>query len=839
MIGHSIFLDLTSEFQRQKKSNRDNFDQFLTNPDDLGCPQNYLAMGLAAIHFPQDKVTAACSARLARQIVQRWTEPLQRVANVGAFTEGEIGRLGLDPEEIKRQVTVANSESGELLRDNAMAYWNNANRQYETAYPGHNRVVEFLSAKQIEQSTRFVDNDPNPDLLGKRRQNLGEFPFQMQENLRALIPAKEVALRGFISECVNDPNRRHGVARAFLDQASERFRAYADGMLKQRDADKETLVPASEQRDSQLGDINRYAGEWALALIPTAKKREIDERKDNYLRFARQWDVTVIDIRAADTAIYFYTAMLGVLDKLKDEMDAYIERMRSLEAFFRHEEQTAIENPVDVNGVVLFDRGRRVEMENGLATYVDGDIDRRYAAYVGDGTDPGNPTVSTAAADALAELGSAGNIYGLRDGDLGRVKTTLRGRALQVFAAVANESVLDKFFEKFGVGTDRSVAELRRVYALSQPFIHLQENAPNYKHHQNKEQTIAGMLHGAEGRTDAEQQFLVMLRDTIQGIRDGQITNSNESHQVLFLRERAAFPLRLLEGMESYRFAYEQTRAQGASANPIHTRRDVREWIRINPPSFEDQKAAWKTFCAAWASGVITEEHDIRYTATGQRDSVRFSASYRDRFGIPKIDPLGAFVPITGDMAKLIAASESPQEMASRPPKEAREIILLLCDQPTLKEHLDAGLETKLREFGVAGLGDLLVAHAQAQQRTQPEALYRPYQQAIAEYLEQINYGGPAAAAAAPTQAIVTPIPPPALPAPAAIPTEGVLAEKEATIVTPAASNGSSAGAVNPTGVGNVAALRERLSNLKALYEEGLITEQDYNTRRASILAEV
>ena len=175
-----------------------------------------------------------------------------------------------------------------------------------------------------------------PTLLGKRRQNLGEFPFQMQENLRALIPAKEVALRGFISECVNDPNRRHGVARAFLDQASERFRAYADGLVKQRDADKETLVPASEQRDSQLGDINRYAGDMgAGADHPTAKKREIDERKDNYLRFARQWDVTVIDIRAADTAdlLLYRNAQLFWIS-LKDEMDAYIERMRGLEASF-------------------------------------------------------------------------------------------------------------------------------------------------------------------------------------------------------------------------------------------------------------------------------------------------------------------------------------------------------------------------------------------------------------------------------------------------------------------------------------------------------------------------
>jgi hypothetical protein len=204
--------------------------------------------------------------------------------------------------------------------------------------------------------------------------------------------------------------------------------------------------------------------------------------------------------------------------------------------------------------------------------------------------DPGNAIVSTAAGDVLTELGTAGNIYGTRDADLNRIKAALLARARTVFGAVETESVLDKFFEKYGVGTDRSVEELRRVFALSTPFIHLQENAPNYKHHQNKEQTIVGKIHGAEARDETEGRFLAMLKDTVQGIRDGQISNSNEQHQVLFLRERAAFPLRLLEGMESYRFAYDQSRAQGASANPIHTRRDVREWVRINPPSFPRTK---------------------------------------------------------------------------------------------------------------------------------------------------------------------------------------------------------------------------------------------------------
>ena len=173
---------------------------------------------------------------------------------------------------------------------------------------------------------------------------------------------------------------------------------------------------------------------------------------------------------------------------------------------------------------------------------------------------------------------------------------------------------MDKFFEKFGVGTDRAVEELRRIHGLSQPFVHLQDNAPNYKHHQNKEQTIVGVMHGPEPRSEAELVFHRMLKETVQGIRDGQITNSNEPHQALFLRERAAFPLRLLEGMESYRFAYEQAKAAGASANPIHTRRDVKEWVRIGPPSYEDQKEAWQTFCVGWATGVVAEDKDVRYT---------------------------------------------------------------------------------------------------------------------------------------------------------------------------------------------------------------------------------
>ncbi len=322
-----------------------------------------------------------------------------------------------------------------------------------------------------------------------------------------------------------------------------------------------------------------------------------------------------------------------------------------------------------------------------------------------------------------------------------------------------------------------------------------------------------------------------MLKDTVQGIRDGQISNSNEQHQVLFLRERAAFPLRLLEGMESYRFAYDQAKAQGAAANPIHTRKDVREWVRINPPSFREQKEAWQTFCAGWASGVIGEERDTRYTATGIKETLRFIAAYRDRFGMPKTDPLGGFIAITGDMAKLMREAETEAESASRPPKEAREIVLILCYNPTLRQQLDQGIEEKLHELGVAELGNRLVAHVQAQERALPPAIYRPYQQGISDFLEEINYAGPAAAVPVTPAAAAPPGVPEAAGTANGAGSPGTIGGPAVAAPTPALPQP----AATPSTGQNI---RERLTNLKSLFDDGLITSEDYDTRRATILAE-
>ena len=233
------------------------------------------------------------------------------------------------PDAVQRQVLLANSETGETLRDTALSYWNSVGRQYDTAYPGHNRVVEYLETRRKEAEAKVADTDPNPDMLSKRRTNIGELIYQIQQNLSTTIRAKDKALRDWVSLQVNDPNHRHGVASAGLDTMTERFRTYIAQMEKDREGLKGGVIAELTNRDTSLREINGHARDFMLSLIATAKRREIDEQKENYILAARHIDVDTLESKGIEASIIFYQYMIGVISSLRAEMDRYVERMDS------------------------------------------------------------------------------------------------------------------------------------------------------------------------------------------------------------------------------------------------------------------------------------------------------------------------------------------------------------------------------------------------------------------------------------------------------------------------------------------------------------------------------
>src|SRR5205823_3259226 len=140
-------------------------------------------------------------------------------------------------------------------------------------------------------------------------------------------------------------------------------------------------------------------------------------------------------------------------------------------------------------------------------------------------------------------------------------------------------------------------------------------------------------------------------------------------------------------------------------------------WLRIDPPTIEDQRAAWRTFVVAWAAGLIDETEQVTRTSTGSRSSIGFQVSYRDNFGMPKTDLLG-YMPSSiraprsdSDAPPAWAAeAEGDERDRSLPPLEARDVVIRICDDKTLHEQIRRAIRQKIEEQGVQAFGDLLIS---------------------------------------------------------------------------------------------------------------------------------
>jgi hypothetical protein len=266
------------------------------------------------------------------------------------------------------------------------------------------------------------------------------------------------------------------------------------------------------------------------------------------------------------------------------------------------------------------------------------------------------------------------------------------------------------------------------------------------------------VMNGSQAQNEAEKRFARLVRQVVPNLHSQNWANNAEEHQALFLRERAAFPLRLLQNLSGYRFNYEQERQRGATANPMHSRFDVQRWLRIDPPTIEEQRAAWRTFVVAWAAGLIEEKEQVTRTSTGTRTTIGFQVSYRDSFGMPKTDLLGHMPeairarPAEGQAPGWTGIEETDARDRSLPPLEARDVVIRICDDKTLHEQMRRAIRQTIEAQGVQAFGDSLISHSEGKYGQLAPEFYDSYYYVLAGdpkkdppvegYLSEIGYGG-------------------------------------------------------------------------------------------------
>jgi hypothetical protein len=117
----------------------------------------------------------------------------------------------------------------------------------------------------------------------------------------------------------------------------------------------------------------------------------------------------------------------------------------------------------------------------------------------------------------------------------------------------------------------------------------------------------------------------------------------------------------------------------------------------------------------SWASGVIEEVKTRRNTALGSFDMTSYRVTYTDNFGFPKTDELGEWRTLNQWDASTISFDGRKRVDSSRPPLEALDLVLTLCDKKTLCQQIERAIQIHRDQIGDIAFARTILSHAQKQ----------------------------------------------------------------------------------------------------------------------------
>jgi hypothetical protein len=197
---------------------------------------------------------------------------------------------------------------------------------------------------------------------------------------------------------------------------------------------------------------------------------------------------------------------------------------------------------------------------------------------------------------------------GSRDVDERLVGTNITATIDKLFGTQAISSlqpVMARFLQKYPLASGNAERRMRQIISESQPLLPLLiRDGHFYEDGGNKSEIIAFK------QTDdrASQQFQELLTRNV-GISESIIKSSQNDSEIVIVNEYAAFPLRLIQGIERMREHYDRE----CSQNRARIHNDYQQiFSEIIPPDARRMEEMQDAFYACLAFGILIQ-HDNCY----------------------------------------------------------------------------------------------------------------------------------------------------------------------------------------------------------------------------------
>ena len=619
VVAHKIFLDFGDELTSVIKSQKDNFRDKLTRLDShpRRNVQRYLTFGLAKIYSPQERIVQMALTKVSRRLVNFWLKGIGQSPDPGLLLNRFLSKWGdssID-REFPHRLQGMVQDNGKTFAQ-ALKTWNSKIEQEIAMVKTAADRSQLL--QQLRSDTRAQFRKVQP---GETDDIRGAWLTRIQKTQPQLSNLLRNDIGHFFGELLTPShpefslNSARGWLEAILTHINEYQRGLEDyiqnkgGLSTQEDIDTqwrnaERRIQDIEEKKGFLGilDNNKQKNKdfqtEATQIVNTTKKL-IQENFDYQL-----YKTALVIASEVSSFIRSLILEAGWIDQLLVAVELnYKKRCEDLERL----------NPDGITGEALFSpEDANVcyleflpeQNEKSILIDISGQILTEKFTFVEQSLMYFLVRVTD---EEKTSTGSTIHyLVGSRDVDERLVGTNITATIDKLFGTQAISSlqpVMARFLQKYPLASGNAERRMRQIISEAQPLLPLlTRDGHFYEDGGNKSEIIAFK------QTDdrASQQLQELLTRNV-GISESTLKSSQNDSEITIVNEYAAFPLRLIQGIDRMREHYDRE----CSQNKARIHNDYQQiFSEVIPPDARRMEEMQDAFYACLAFGILIQQNN-------------------------------------------------------------------------------------------------------------------------------------------------------------------------------------------------------------------------------------
>ncbi|AFY91436.1 tubulin-like doman-containing protein [Chamaesiphon minutus] len=632
VVAHKIFLDFGDELTSVIKSQKDNFRDKLTRLDSHPRRniQRYLTFGLAKIYSPQDRIGKMALTKVSQRLVKFWLKGIGQSPDPGLLLNRFLSKWGDSdlerafPYRLQGMVL----DNGKTFVQALKAWGTKIEQEIGLVQKPDDRSQLLL---QLRSETRAQFRKVQP---GESDDIRGAWLTRIQKTQPQLTNSIVNEIGQFFGELLtpSHPEFSLNSARGWLEAILTQINDYQRGLedyIQTKDGlatpeDLDTQWRSAERRLQDLEEKKGFLGvldnnkqknkdfQVEATQIVTNTKKLIQENFDYQLHKSALVIATEVSsfiralIQQAGTLSQLLTSVERNFEKCAEDLERLNTDGITGEALFSPEdantcyldflpEQNEKAILIDISGQILTDKF--IFVEKSLLYFLVQVTDEEKVATSSIRYQVRSPDVD--------------------DRSLGTNITATIDKIFGTQAIGSLQPVMARFLQKYPLASGNAERRMRQIISEAQPLLPLLvRDGHFYEDGGNKSEIIAFT------RTDdrSSQQLQELLTRNV-GIAESTIKSIQNNSEIVIVNEYAAFPLRLIQGIDRMREHYDREYSQNRSR--IHN--DYRQvFSEIIPPDARRMEEMQDAFYACLAFGILTAQDNC------------YLYEIEDEFGISK-----------------------------------------------------------------------------------------------------------------------------------------------------------------------------------------------------------